>query len=124
LANAFCSSLPSDFSLYVSQRGLLTVSELLFIGAWLLRLCGSRNIFYFPVKADFNGDGKSDILWQNSVNGQRVIWVMNGTSYSSYVDLGIVATSWRIVGSADFNADRDPDILWENSLLASMSSGS
>ncbi len=45
----------------------------------------------FPVKADFNGDGKSDILWQNRVNGQRVIWLMNGTSYSSYVDLGIVA---------------------------------
>jgi hypothetical protein len=92
----------------------LTVSELLFIGAWLLRFCGSRNIFYFPVKADFNGDGKSDILWQNSVNGQRVIWVMNGTSYSSYVDLGIVATSWKIVGSADFNADGNQDILWGN----------
>jgi len=33
LANAFCSSLPSDFSLYVSRMGLLTVSELLFVGA-------------------------------------------------------------------------------------------
>ena len=49
LANAFCSSLPSDFSLYVSQRGLLTVSELLFIGHGSLRFCGSRNIFYLPV---------------------------------------------------------------------------
>ena len=78
----------------------------------------------FPVKADFNGDGKSDILWQNSVNGQRVIWVMNGTSYSSYVDLGIVATSWKIVGSADFNADGNPDILWENTSMANTSSGS
>ena len=34
----------------------------------------------FPVKADFNGDGKSDILWQNSVYRARVIWFMNGTS--------------------------------------------
>ena len=25
----------------------------------------------FPVKADFNGDGKSDILWQNNSNGAR-----------------------------------------------------
>jgi hypothetical protein len=39
---------------------------------------------------------------------------MNGTSYSSYVDLGIVATSWKIVGSADFNADGNQDILWGN----------
>ena len=29
---------------------------------------------------DFNGDGKSDILWQNSATGQRSIWLMNGTS--------------------------------------------
>ena len=26
---------------------------------------------------DFNGDGKSDILWQND-NGQAAIWLMNG----------------------------------------------
>ena len=39
---------------------------------------------------------------------------MNGTSYGSFVDLGIVATSWKVVGSADFNADRNPDILSEN----------
>ena len=68
----------------------------------------------FPIKADFSGDGKSDILWENRVNGQRVIWLMNGTSYSSYVDLGTVPTSWKIVGSSDFNADGSPDILWEN----------
>jgi hypothetical protein len=33
---------------------------------------------------------------QLDVSGQRVIWLMNGTSYSSYVDMGIVATGWGI----------------------------
>jgi hypothetical protein len=28
---------------------------------------------------DYNGDGKSDILWQND-NGQASIWLMNGTT--------------------------------------------
>ena len=28
---------------------------------------------------DFNGDGHSDILWQNA-NGQVSIWEMNGTT--------------------------------------------
>jgi hypothetical protein len=28
---------------------------------------------------DFNGDLKSDILWQND-NGQAAVWLMNGTS--------------------------------------------
>src|SRR6266542_1845573 len=68
-----------------------------------------------PVKSDFNGDGKPDILWQNSSTGQRLIWFMNGTTHTSNVSLGFVATSWSIVGSSDFNGDGKPDILWQNS---------
>jgi hypothetical protein len=45
--------------------------------------------------ADFNGDGQMDILWQNS-SGARAIWLMNGTTYSSGVYFGTVATSWNI----------------------------
>ena len=29
---------------------------------------------------DFNGDGKSDVLWRNIVSGEVVIWLMNGTT--------------------------------------------
>src|SRR6266550_710430 len=63
-------------------------------------------------KSDFNGDGKADILWQNT-SGARAIWLMNGTTYGSSVNLGTVAIS--IVGSSDFNGDRKSDILWQNS---------
>ncbi len=45
---------------------------------------------------DFNGDGKADILWQNSSSGLRVIWLMNGTTLQSVVSLGTVPTSWSI----------------------------
>ena len=69
----------------------------------------------FPVKADFNGDGKSDILWQDNSTGARVILFMNGTSPLGVAVLGTVPTSWNIVGSGDFNADLNSDILWENS---------
>ena len=31
------------------------------------------------MKSDFNGDGKADVLWQNS-SGARAIWLMNGTN--------------------------------------------
>ncbi len=65
-----------------------------------------------PVKSDFNGDGKADILWQNT-SGARAIWLMNGTTYGSSVSLGTVAIS--IVGSSDFNGDRKSDILWQDS---------
>jgi FG-GAP-like repeat len=67
-----------------------------------------------PARGDFNGDGKADILWQNSSTGQRVIWLMNGTALQSTVSLGTVATSWSITGSGDFNGDGKADILWQN----------
>src|SRR6266487_1510599 len=66
------------------------------------------------VKSDFNGDGKADILWQNT-SGARAIWLMNGTTFGSSVSLGTVAISWNIAGSGDFNGDSKADILWQNS---------
>jgi FG-GAP-like repeat len=66
-------------------------------------------------RSDFNGDGKADILWQNSSTGQRLIWLMNGTAHTSTVNLGTVPTSWSIAGSGDFNGDGKADILWQNS---------
>jgi FG-GAP-like repeat len=71
--------------------------------------CGSPN-------RDFNGDCKADILWQNSSTGQRVIWIMNGTTFQSYVSLGTVGASWSIAGgSGDFNGDGKAEVLWQNS---------
>jgi hypothetical protein len=67
-----------------------------------------------PVKSDFNGDDKADILLQHT-SGARAIWLMNGTTYGSSVNLGTVAISWNIAGSSDFNRDGKSDILWQNS---------
>jgi hypothetical protein len=44
---------------------------------------------------DFNGDGRTDILWRNS-NGDASVWFMNGTVVSSVSDLGLMPTSWVI----------------------------
>src|SRR5260370_42418570 len=35
------------------------------------------------VRSDFNGDGKSDILWHNSATGENVIWLMNETAIAT-----------------------------------------
>ena len=66
-------------------------------------------------RCDFNGDGKTDILWRNKSTGQNVVWLMNGAAFSSYSLIDAVAdTNWQIVGTGDFNGDGKTDILWRN----------
>jgi len=64
------------------------------------------------VDRDFNGDGKSDILWLNSSSGNVAVWLMNGGSVLSSFGLGNAAGWTSTVG--DFNGDRIADILWQN----------
>jgi hypothetical protein len=67
--------------------------------------------------ADFNGDGKPDILWHHSSSGEVVLWYMDGsvltggtfTSPSALPD-----TRWHIAAVGDYNADDRPDLVWHN----------
>jgi hypothetical protein len=63
---------------------------------------------------DFNGDGKSDIIWRDNV-GDISIWLMNGATISSGVGLGQLPIDWQIVETGDFNGDRTSDVLWFSS---------
>ena len=63
---------------------------------------------------DFNGDGKADLLWQNTATGERLVWLMNGTAFGSSVSLGVVPPGWSIAGSGDFNGDAKNDFLWQD----------
>ena len=72
---------------------------------------------------DFNDDGHSDILWQNS-NGQAAIWEMNGTSVVGGGAVGAnPGPSWKAVGTGDFNGDGHSDILFQNSMSGRPRSG-
>ena len=64
---------------------------------------------------DFNGDGKSDILWQNS-DGTPAIWLMDGINFVSTSAAGSFnpGPSWQVKGTGDFNGDGKSDILWQN----------
>ena len=68
--------------------------------------------------ADLNGDGKPDLIWQNTVNGDVIYWLLNGVTDSGnhgYITHG-VPLSWKIVGVADMTGDGKNDLIWENGL--------
>jgi hypothetical protein len=62
---------------------------------------------------DFNGDGKADILWQNT-DGAADIWLMNGTTLLSGTLLPFPGAGWHAIGTSDFNGDGKADIVWQN----------
>ncbi|HEX5264637.1 MAG TPA: VCBS repeat-containing protein, partial [Phenylobacterium sp.] len=65
--------------------------------------------------ADFDGDGKADILWRNVQTAQTVVWTMNGTTVTSAGLTDAAAPAgWSVVGTGDFNGDGKADILWRN----------
>jgi hypothetical protein len=66
--------------------------------------------------ADFSGDGKPDILWQNLTTGDRGFWTLNGTSPSGtgWIPLTVIAGNWKIRFAADGDSDGDADIVWQN----------
>jgi fibronectin-binding autotransporter adhesin len=74
---------------------------------------GGTMITSAPVNSDFNGDGKTDILWENASSGDVVLWNSNGSGGFTYENLGAVNTSWQIAETGDFNGDGE-DILWRN----------
>ena len=69
--------------------------------------------WHVAAAADFNGDGKSDILWQND-SGLPAIWTMDGTDVTVGTTLARFGPSWHVDAAADFNGDGKSDILWQN----------
>jgi hypothetical protein len=64
---------------------------------------------------DFDGNGTTDLLWQNSADTtQYWIYLMNGSTVIGGGGLN-AASGFRPTYIADFNADLKADIVWENS---------
>jgi hypothetical protein len=66
------------------------------------------------VHNDFNGDGKSDILWRNA-DGTVTDWLglANGGFSGNWDNFhNNPGTSWDVAGTGDFNGDGKSDILW------------
>jgi len=90
-----------------------TIASNSFVGsvstAWSPVGVGSKDF------GDFNGDGKADVLWRNTITGDLALWLMNGPTIASNNFLGNVSTAWTPVRVGDFDGDGKADILWRDS---------
>ncbi|MEU5424645.1 VCBS repeat-containing protein, partial [Streptomyces olivoreticuli] len=69
---------------------------------------------------DFNGDGRTDVLWHNTTTGELATWLLDGRgnvtgdprlSWKCGPDC---TRDWKVVGTGDFNGDGRTDVLWHN----------
>ena len=67
-----------------------------------------------PVRDSFDGDSKSDILWQSN-NGTVAAWLMDGTTATTVTAAGSFnpGPTWHVKGSGDFDGDGKADIIWQ-----------
>jgi len=60
--------------------------------------------------SDFNGDGRSDILWRRQASGAHLIW--SAANPNSKVAMATLATDWSLAGLGDFDGDGRTDVLF------------
>ena len=69
--------------------------------------------------ADFDGDGRADILWRDSNTGTVAVWLLLSGGGMLWVSqsgvLGTVPSNWVFAGTGDFDGDGKHDILWRDS---------
>jgi hypothetical protein len=65
---------------------------------------------------DFNGDGFTDLIWQDPVSGRAQVWYLGGTQGVTTIGAAnlTLLNTWRIVGVADFDRDGHPDVVWQD----------
>jgi hypothetical protein len=74
--------------------------------------------------SDFNRDGRLDLVWQNNLSRQVVVWYMGGPQGNVFQWSDWLAADnvpgWRVVGTGDFNSDGSADLLWQNDATQSV----
>jgi hypothetical protein len=63
---------------------------------------------------DINGDGHSDLVFQNGTTGQIVIWYMNGITVTGGVSLPTPTSGYKVTGVSAFNTYM-PGLVLQNS---------
>ena len=78
-----------------------------------LAIAYGSNCKRVQARSDFDGDGRSDLLWSNVATGAGTIWKAADSSHSIAIT-GVTNPAWFVAGTGDFNGDGRADLLWRN----------
>ncbi|TQM06840.1 VCBS repeat protein [Pseudoxanthomonas sp. 3HH-4] len=73
-----------------------------------------RGICVLRIRADYNGDERSDIAWHNRGNGQGSLWYSANAQTQRSLRT-VTDRAWTVAGRGDFDGDGSSDLLWRNS---------
>jgi hypothetical protein len=77
------------------------------------------HIFELKATGDFNGDGRTDVLWNVDESPFHSVWLASAeggfpNAFSGDASFQMGDVNWSIVGTGDFNGDGVDDLLWRN----------
>jgi hypothetical protein len=76
-------------------------------------------------RADLDGDGVRDLIWQNDTTRQVSVWYLGGALGNTLRNSDWISSTpvpgWHVIAAADLNSDGKPDLVWQNELTGQVS---
>ncbi len=79
-----------------------------------LTVAGLTSAEQFVGSADFNGDGRADLLVRNQAAGMLRVITLNGTTPTGTLTIPTLNSNWELSAVGDFNTDGQADLVWRN----------
>jgi Matrixin len=91
-------------------------------------IAGAQTLYGAPAAANgthpplgANRNGQAELVWENTITGERSIWVMHDGVPAFVINLPTLPIEWNIAAAADFLGTGQADLVWENTVTGERS---